>query len=221
MSKQVAWSYSRLSSFETCPRKYWAESVGKTVPFVKNDQALYGDEVHKAFANFFRTGQKLPLHLLHWTPVLQKISDAPGEKVIEQQIALDINYAPVEWFAKDAWLRVISDLTQINGTQAVTWDWKTGRESQDFTQLKLNAAVTFHLDQNIEEITMAYLWLKTKRPTVEKIKREQASDVWSELLPRVARYQQAHDEQNFPPRQCFLCKGYCPVKTCQFWEPKR
>jgi CRISPR/Cas system-associated exonuclease Cas4 (RecB family) len=221
MSKQVAWSYSRLSSFETCPRKFWHESVGKTIPFTKNAAATYGDEVHKAFANYFKQGQKLPLHLMHWTPVLSQIAAAPGEKVIEQQIALNASYEPVEWYAKDAWLRVISDLTQINGKQAVTWDWKTGKESQDFTQLKINAAVTFHLDPNIEEITMAYLWLKTKRPTIEKITVDQAPDVWAEVLPRVAKYQQAHDEQNFPPRPCFLCKGWCEVKTCQYWEPKR
>jgi hypothetical protein len=221
MSDPVAWSYSRLNSYEQCPRKYWHESVGKTVPFIKNEAAIYGDEVHKAFEQFFKYQKKLPLNLLHWTPTLMTIAAAPGEKVVEQQICLNAKWEPVEWYAKDAYLRVKSDLTQINGKQAVLWDWKTGKPSTDFTQLQLNAAVTFHLDKDIEEITMAYLWLKTKLPSVERMQRSAVPDFWAKILPRVAAYQAAHDQQNFPPRANFLCKGYCPIKTCQYWEPKK
>lgn len=219
--KLVAWSYSRLSNYETCPKKYWHQSVARDVTEEKGEAATYGDEVHKSFAKFFKTGIELPLHLRQYSTQLKQIAAAPGDKIVEQQIALDANFNQVEWFSKDAYIRVISDLTQHNGKHAVTWDWKTGKPSDDFTQLKLNAAVTFHLGQEIENITMAYFWLKTKKVSAEQIKREQATEVWSELLPRVQRYQDAHAANNFPPRQNFLCRGWCPVKTCQFWEPKR
>lgn len=219
--KQTAWSYSRLINYEQCPRKFWHESVGKTIPFEKSDQMAYGDEVHKAIELFMKKRQKLPLNLLHWTPTFQKIYDAPGEKSVEQQICLNDQWTPVEWYAKDAWLRVKSDLTQINGPQAVIWDWKTGKQKDDDQQLRLNAAVTFHLDPSIEEITMSYLWMSTKKATIAKISRAETADVWADFLPRVARYHQAHVDQNFPPKPCFLCKGWCKVKTCQYWEPKR
>lgn len=218
---QVAWSYSRITSYEQCPRKFWNESVGKTVPFTKNEAAQYGDEVHKAFELFFKQQKKLPLNLLHWTPTLQQIAAAPGEKAVEQQIALNARWEPVEWYAKDAWLRVKSDLTQINGARAAMWDWKTGKPSDDDTQLKLNAAVTFILDPSIERIDMAYLWLKTKSISPSKMLSTETPDFWATMLPRVARYQQAHDEQNFPPRPNFLCRGYCPITGCQYHEKKR
>lgn len=221
MSKLIAWSYSRLSNFEQCPRKYWHLNIQKDITEEKGEAATYGDEVHKSFAKFFKHGVELPLHLRQYQPMLAQIAKAPGDKIVEQQIALNANFEQVEWFSKDAYLRVISDLTQHNGTHAVTWDWKTGKPSDDFTQLKLNAAVTFHLGQEIQHITMAYFWLKTKKVAPEVITRDKAADVWSGLLPRVQKYQDAHAANAFPPRQNYLCKGYCPVKTCQFWEPRK
>jgi CRISPR/Cas system-associated exonuclease Cas4 (RecB family) len=217
----VAWSFSRITSYEQCPRKFWHESVGKTVPFTKNESAIYGDEVHKAFEMYFKKQQKLPLNLLHWTPTLAQIAAAPGEKAVEQQIALNAKWEPVEWYAKDAWLRVKSDLTQLNPPSAVMWDWKTGKPSDDDTQLKLNAAVTFILDPSITEIKMAYLWLKTKSITPSRMLQSETPDFWSKMLPRVAKYQEAHDRQDFPPRPNFLCRGWCPIKTCQYWEAKK
>lgn len=217
----VAWSYSRLNAYETCPRKFWNESVAKVYPFVPTDASSYGDDVHKAFKLYFRNGEALPLHLRQYDAQLKIIKAAPGQRIVEQQIALNAKWQQVEWYAKDAWLRVISDLTQHNGKRAVTWDWKTGRPSEDFTQLRINAAVTFLLAPEIETITMAYFWLKTKEVAPMDIKRADASDVWANILPRVQRYQEAHDQKDFPPRQNFLCRGYCPVKTCQFWEAKR
>jgi CRISPR/Cas system-associated exonuclease Cas4 (RecB family) len=216
----VAWSYSRLSSFETCPRKFWNESVAKTVPFVKSEQALYGDLVHKCFELYFKDAKPLPLNLKHWTPTLQFIASAPGEKTIEARIALNKDYEFVEWRAKDAWLRVKSDLTQVHGPYAAVWDWKTGKPRDDDDQLKLNAAVTFLLDPDIQEISMAYLWLQTKTVTKLKMTQPEAVEFWGEILPRVAKYQDAHDKNEFPPRPCFLCRGWCPVKTCEFHESR-
>jgi hypothetical protein len=217
----ISYSFSRIESYENCPRKFWHESVAKTIPFEKNEAAQYGDDVHKAFATFFMDGKKLPLHLLHYQPFLELIKSAPGDKIIEQKICLNAKYEPVEWYAKDAYIRVISDLTQVSGTRGVVWDWKTGRPKDDFTQLQLNAAITFHLDPSIEEMTMAYFWLKTKSVATEKMVRGQVPDFWSGWMPRVQKYQDAHVQQNFPPRQNFLCKGFCKVKSCQFWETKR
>ena len=215
----VAWSYSRLTSYETCPKKYHAESVAKSVPFVKNEAAAYGDEVHKAFELFFKDNKPLPFNLKHWTPTLKAIAAAPGEKIVEARIALDVNWNPVEWYAPDAWLRVKSDLTIINQPAAAIFDWKTGKQRDDETQLQLNAAVTFVLDPEITDINMAYLWLPTRIVTPFKMNARQAPNFWAGILKRVGRYQEAHDRNEFPARPGWLCR-YCPVKTCPYWERK-
>lgn len=218
MSSLVAWSYSRLTSYETCPRKYFHESVAKTYPFQKNEASTYGDEVHLAFEHYFKRGTPLPFHLKHLEKTLAPIAAAPGEKVVEQKLCFNAAWEQVEWYAKDAYFRTKQDLLIVNGTAAVAFDWKTGRMKDDFTQLDINAAVTMHIDQGIEQVTSAFFWIQSKSIMPKVIKREQIPDVWGSVLPRVGRYQAAHDAQDFPPKAGFLCKGYCPVKTCQFWE---
>jgi hypothetical protein len=221
MTQPTAWSFSRLSSYENCPKKYYHESVAKTYPFEKNEASMYGDEVHKAFELYFRRGQTLPFHLKHLDRYLAPINAAPGEKVVEQQLCFNAQWEQVEWYSKDAYFRTKQDLLIINGKSAVAFDWKTGKMKDDFTQLDLNAAVTMHIDQNIEQVTSAFFWIQSKTIAPKTVTRAQIPDVWGAVMPRVERYQQAHAAQDFPPRQGFLCKGYCPVKTCQFWEPKR
>lgn len=186
----------------------------------KNESALYGDEVHQHFKAYFKSGTPLPLHLRHYEPSLARIRNAPGTRIVEQQIALNDKFEQVEWYAKDAYLRVISDLVQHNGKSAINWDWKTGKPYDDFTQLKLTAAVLFHLGQEIEEITNAYYWLKTKKVAAEKMKRADTVAFWTDLMPRVQKYQAAHDAQDFPPRPGKHC-DWCQVKTCQYWQAKK
>ncbi len=221
MSKLAAWSYSRIKSFEECPKAFWHVSVNKDIPFQETDATRFGKESHLSIADFMRGNIKqMPLHLRHHEPALLKFKAIPGEKVIEQQIALNAQYQMTEWFAKDAYLRVISDLTILNGTKAVVFDWKTGKRSDDFTQLKLTAATTFLIAPEIEKITIAFYWMKEKAAPSQVLERTQAGDVWSEILPRVQRYQEAHDTNNFPARPGKNCK-WCPVKSCPYNENKK
>ncbi len=213
---EVAWSYSRIKSYEQCPRKFWHESVAKTIPFEESEEMSYGKEWHKGAELYLKRGAALPLHMRHWEPILKQFKNAPGEKVIEQQIALNSGWQPVEWYAKDAWLRVKSDLTILNGDQAVQIDYKTGKQNDDYTQLRLNSAVTFHLAPELKTIRHGFLWTKTKALTSETFTVADVTGFWADMLPRVARYQEAHDQQNFPPRPNNLCKKWCKVKSCQY-----
>jgi hypothetical protein len=213
-------SYSRLTSYESCPRKYYGISVSKKVKDAGNEHTEYGEEVHKAFAEYFKKNKSLPMHLTQYQKFLSPIKAAPGAKIVEQKVAINAKYEGTGWFDADVYCRVISDLTIINDERAVMWDWKTGKPSDDFTQLKLAAAVTFLLAPDVQHITMAYLWLKTKRATFDKIARDEAPLVWAELNPRLPRYQAAHVAGDFPARPSRLC-CYCPDKSCPYWEAKK
>lgn len=219
--KPVPWSYSRLTSFETCPRRYFRLSVQKDIKEEPSQAMIDGNAVHKAFELRIRDGRQLPIHLRVHEPLMAQLAAAPGEKIVEQQIALSVEWQPVEWFADDVWLRVKSDLTQYNGNYGVVWDWKTGRPHEDFTQLKLNAAVLLHLAPEIDTVIPAYYWTKARRVDTggHRIHRRDVPEIWGPILMRVAEYQRAHEEQAFPPKQNFFCKG-CPVKDCQYWRSK-
>ena len=57
--KIPAWSYSSLKLFETCGRKYQAEKVTKEVPYIQNESALYGEQLHKAAEEYIRDGKPI------------------------------------------------------------------------------------------------------------------------------------------------------------------
>lgn len=221
MTQPTAWSYSRIESSETCPRKYWHLNVAKDLKEPESSYQIEGKETHEAFKAFFKSGAALPLHLRHHGPVLAKINGLPvTDKLVEQQIALDARWQPTDWFSKTAWVRVISDLTQLNGRVATCWDWKTGKQKDDFTQLKLNAAITMHLAPEVDSVTMAYYWTKSRNITKDSITRAQLPEFWGEMLARVQVFQQRYDSADFPPRPNPFCRG-CIVTTCQYWQPKK
>ena len=216
MTQLIAWSYSRLEGYETCPRKYYHLQVAKDVTDTKGDAAIYGDETHKAFKMYVKTGQELPLHLLQYKQYLDQFIAAPGHKIAEQQVAINADFKQVEWFDKTTYLRVINDLLVHQGSNAVIVDYKTGKPKDDFTQLELAAAVVFLLGPDINSITMAYFWLKTKTIVPKIIKRAEAPLVWAKLQPRVQAFQDAYAANAWPPKPNYLCRKYCPVASCEY-----
>jgi hypothetical protein len=195
--------------------------VSKQFKQQPNQAAIDGDETHQAFARRVKSGTPLPLYLRGYEDVLKKFADAPGEKVAEQKLCFNARFELVDWYAQDAYLRVISDLTILNGNYGVTIDYKTGKPYSDFTQLELTAASIMVAAPEIDQINMGYLWTKTKKLDTKLLPRSKTPDVWASLMPRVQAYQNAHAANDFPPKPNFLCEKYCPVTTCQFWHTRQ
>jgi len=214
LNKQIPWSYSRLNSFETCPKKFYQLSVAKNIKEKESEAMRYGREVHKAIELRISKDKPLPINLQHIEPVIAKFASANGQILVEQQLALNVNLEPTGWFDKDVWCRAIVDYAVVNKSRALIVDWKTGQLSDDFTQQKVAAAIFLRYFPEVAEIDMMYYWLKDKKPTHETLQKEDVKHVWSAVLKRVRRYQQAHIEESFPPRPSGLCKKHCPVTSC-------
>lgn len=216
MSKVIAWSYSRLTNFEQCPKKFYHLSVAKDYKEKQSDAMRYGGEVHKAIELRISKGKEFPLHLKHLEPIIEKFSAVPGETLVEQQLALNYNMKPTGWFDNDVWCRAIIDYAALSkdGKHALLVDWKTGKISDDFTQQKVAAAMFFVFFPQVETVDMMYYWLKDKKPTVDSLAREDAQHVWASVLKRVKKYVAAHEATEFPPRPSGLCKRHCPITGC-------
>jgi hypothetical protein len=214
MTKVIAWSYSRLSSFEQCPKKFWHLSVQKDFKEGESESMRYGKRVHKAIEQRIRDGAPLPADLKYLEPVVAKFANASGDKEVEQQLAINNEFQPTGWFAKDAWGRAIIDLAIVNGSKAVLVDWKTGKISDDFTQQRVAACLFFVFHPEVQDIDLMYYWIKDKKPTVESLNREDSKHVWSAFLRRVRKYTVAHEQTDFPARPSGLCRNHCPVKSC-------
>lgn len=215
----VAWSYSKLSSYELCARRFHGTMVTKQWAEPDSQQQIDGKRLHEAFATTIRDGKQLPAAYAVHQPWIEKINQIAGETLVEQQWALDAEFRPVPWFHERTWLRVIADVVKLDAPIGFSWDWKTGkkRNQRDELQLILTALVMFAHFPQLRVIGTSYIWLNEDEQTLQTVKRADIGKHWQEILPRVREFEQAHKDQRFPPKPNYFCKNYCSVKSCEHW----
>lgn len=223
MSKPLAWSYSALGAFETCPHRYYETKVAKSIQEPQTEATLYGNRVHKALELSVGTGSPLSEEMKQFQPIVDKLRAAGDGKRIgcEQKMALTKNLKGAKWFDKDVWVRGIIDVSIEHADKLFIGDYKTGKKTPDSAQLRLTAAMSFATKPWINSITNTFIWLKTGETTTEKFTREDIPAIWNEFNPRVQRMEDALAANNFPKRPSGLCNGWCPVHTCEHWKKKR
>lgn len=208
---QKAWSYSALSSFETCPRRYYFTKVSKQVMEPQTEATMWGNKVHSALEKYAKREAALPEQMEKWGPYVDKIMSREGKPVIEQKMAINSSFHPTKWFAKDVWCRGIIDIGKVGERKAWLYDWKTGKHDPTTDQLKLFAGMAFAHFPWIEEVTTGFIWLKVGKFDKENFTRDQVQDIWAEFLPRTERLDVAFNENKWVPRPSGLCKKWCPV----------
>lgn len=209
------WTYSQLEAFETCPRQYYEVRVKRSVPYVQNDAAKWGDEVHQAFE--LRVGQDkpLPTGMAQWEPLVKRLVALPGEKIVEGKFAIDKDFNACDYYAKDAWSRGKIDLSVISTRTAAIIDYKTGKRKPS-EQLELYSGYVFRAYPKLETIHTSFIWLKEKKIDKATINRGEMPVIWQGFLSRYRRIEIAHEKDSWPARPSGLCKKYCPIKTCEF-----
>lgn len=221
MTKQFAWSYSALTSYETCPKKHYHERIKKDYAEKESPQLVDGQRQHKALELRVRDGKPLPGDMAGLEPLCCKIEKVPGRSYFEHKVALTEDLKPTTFFAHNVWVRAVFDFAVVLGRHARIIDYKTGKRKPDSQQMSLFAAAGFAVFPKVEKIGTAFWWLKSKETDRSTYTRDDAPLIWREFEPRVADMRAAIEENHFPPRPSGLCRGYCPVKECDFWEPKR
>jgi hypothetical protein len=211
------WSYSVLKNYETCPRRYHAYNVARDVTEPESDAIKQGHAVHAAFKARVAEGAKLPLGMGMHEPMLAKLAAAPGEIHTEQKLGLSSAFAPTSFNGKGIWFRIVLDYANVrpDGTATVI-DYKTGRVAEDITQLELSAATLFAHDARIQRVKAALVFVSHEQIEQAEFVREQTTEIWSGILPRVRKVVEARQRQDYPPKPGGLCKRYCAVVSCPF-----
>lgn len=217
MSKPVAWSYSSLDAFETCPHRYYLTKVTKEIQEPQTEATMWGNSVHKALELRVTKNMPLPESMSEFEPIAATVVASAKGGVIqaEQRMALTRDYRPTTWFGKDVYVRGITDFTIQKGNTVFIGDWKTGRPTPESGQLKLTAAMTFAHQPYITKIVNTFVWLKTGGVTTAVFTRDDIPAIWQEFEPRVRRLEVAVAETKFPKRPSGLCRKWCPVSTCE------
>lgn len=216
--KTPPWSYSGLTSFETCPKRYFHIKVAKDVMDSPGEAAIWGSTVHKHLEDRVRDGIPLPQSIAGYERLAVPIVAHVGQKLVEQQMAVDVNLTPVDWTSDMAWCRGIVDVGVLTGKRVVLLDWKTGKRKADSDQLKLFAGLAFAHYPQLEVAVTGFVWLKAGVVDKQRFERSQVPFIWQEFLPRVQRLERAYGEDKFPPKPSGLCSKWCPVPRhkCEF-----
>ena len=211
----VSWSYSALSMFENCPRKYWAVKVKKLVSDA-NQYNIAGDDDHKAFEHYMGKGIALPPALAKYLPLLDKIKNAPGELHVEKLLCLNLNFHPCgyrDW--NQAWVRGAGDVFKVDGTTLRYFDWKRGKFRPSDEQIELTSLLAFAHFPEVERVVGGLVFYNAGKVHPHIVHKSEASLLWNGWLARVRELENAVKTDTFPPTPNPLC-GWCPYKACQY-----
>lgn len=127
-----AWSYSRLTDWEECPRKAALKHIGKLKeppsPALDRGKAVHVEAA--AYALRRLPAEPLPTSLERFPEEFAALRARPDVEC-ELQLAMNRDWQPCEWFGADAWLRVVVDCTHAGvapeeaGRTVI--DFKTGK----------------------------------------------------------------------------------------------
>ena len=218
-----AWSYSSLTSFETCPRRFYFTKVSKEVVEPPTEATTWGTAVHEAMEFRVKDGTPLPQTMVKYEPIAAKIVATKGEKFCEMEIGLTADFKECGFYDSNCWYRGIIDLGIDYGSTVVLWDYKTGKVKTDHDQLKLFSVSYMITRPQVEVSRSGYIWLAHDKITRKDIHKDEIGVVWSEFIQRVDRLESAYSADRWPPKPSGLCRGWCPVgkDRCEFWYPKK
>lgn len=218
MANVLPWSYSSLTAFETCPRRYQLTKVTKAIKEPQTEATVHGNEVHKALELHLNGSKPLPDKYNALRPMVERVRSQPGKRLVEYKFGLTEGYRPTDFFAKDVWFRGVIDVGVVGSKTGVLLDWKTGKPKADGDQLKLFAAAGFASFPYIEKFKTGYVWLAHSRLDTQEFTREDVPAIWQEFTPRVIRLVNALEKDKFLPKPSGLCRNWCPVpkSLCEF-----
>lgn len=219
MAGVLPWSYSSLSAFETCPRRYHITRIAKLVKEPQTEATLWGNQVHKALEDAVAGTKGLAPNFTQYQPIVDRVRATGGKKFTEQKFGLTKTFKPTGFFNGDVWLRGVLDLTIVTPKVGIVLDYKTGKVKTDGDQLKLFAAASFAQHPYLEKVKTGYLWLANDKVTTKDFSKEDVPAIWQEFLPRIQRMEKAQASDNWLPNPSGLC-GWCPVgkANCEFWR---
>ena len=121
------------------------------------------------------------------------------------------------YFGKGVWFRTVLDYAAVrdDGTATVI-DYKSGKPAADLTQLQLVSATMFHHDVRLQRVKAALIFVNHAEVEQAEFVREDLSEIWSEILPRVRQLSKARQTQEYPPKPGGLCRRYCAVTGCPY-----
>jgi hypothetical protein len=217
--KPGAWSYSSITMFDNCPRRYQAEKVTKEIKFTDTDATIYGKDLHLAAENYIGKGEPVPPKFSFLQGILDRLNHLPGVKLCEYKMGIALRdgvFEPCDFFASDVYWRGIADLIILDGDVARCIDYKSGKSAKyaDTKQLGLLAAAIFLHFPEVKVVKSGLLFVISGDFIKEEYTYERRFDIFAKLDPLLRQREIAYETDVWNPKPSGLCKRHCPVTSC-------
>lgn len=224
----LPWTYSDLDAYNTCPKQFYELKFRPTLYKEQfNDSQLWGIEVHNALDAHIKHRMPLPERMKMYAPMMNSILATPGDKYSELRLAVNHELQDCDWKDPEAWNRGKEDLVIVNGTKALSIDWKLGKRKPNSRQLEVSACrVLAHFPQ-VQTVTTAFAWLATKQWDKAVYGRPQLSVLWEGFYEGVGQMLWSYENNTWPAKPSGLCKKSkkpgstymgCSVASCPHSE---
>lgn len=221
----IALSYSRLSTFERCPRKFKSQYLDKDYPD-ESDNYFFkkGQRKHEQLENYVLSrNNPLAVGTLRYDddveamfPMIDSICAAMPDYAAEQKMAVDHDFKPCGWFDRSVMYRAIVDFRAKFKNLMTVIDWKSGKvreyDAAATGQLHLTAAIMFAHHEEVEKIITSYAFIEH---------RQNLKTTFDNTMDLKSAFFKAHEEVNteeeWAPKQNEYCK-YCLLtnKQCKY-----
>jgi hypothetical protein len=214
---KYTWSYSSISLFQQCPRKYHRLRVLKDIVEPPQAHLDYGSAVHKAAEDYVCGGIDIPEKYGFIKTPLDSFKILPGEKYCEHEMGLTKDFKPCAFRDPNVWFRGIADLLVINGDEAKIVDYKTGKSAQyaDTKQLELLALLVFKHFPDVKHVRAGLVFFVAKSLVKAEFTEDQQSVAWTRWLPEIERLETALETDMWNPKPNFTCRKFCAVVDCE------
>lgn len=212
---KIKWSYSSLSLFQQCPKKYYHLRIAKDIKDRPSPQMRYGLDMHKAAELYVRDNVPLPAGFAFMKDPLDKLKNMDGEKFCEIRLGLNEDLEACKYSDKDVWWRGIADLLIINGDEARVVDYKTGKNAYpDTKQLEVLSLAVFKHYPQVKVVKAGLLFVIHVDFVKVNFARENQQILWSKWIPETDRLANAYATNVWNPKINFTCSEWCPVVSC-------
>ena len=184
------WSHSRLSTYESCPKKAFYRYVKKH-PEESHPAAERGIKIHNLAEQYIK-GElpEMPKELYLFYEGFEQLREEyeRGDVCVEEQWAFNLSWEKTEWDSEDTWGRYIVDAFVQNGNPAKVIDFKTGRYKEYNENYKnqcaLYACCVFNRFSELETIQTELWYLDHHKITRYSFTRKEAEEAQKDFHKR-------------------------------------
>ena len=214
----IALSYSRLSTYESCPFKFKKQYIDKDYPDDSDNPAfIRGNQLHKQCDGYIKCKTNVIKRLIPLctevksaTKIIDGIINRFPKVFSEQKLALNSNFTSCDWFSKATIYRAIIDMLAINESEALIIDFKSGKvrkyDDKPTGQLHLTACFIFALFPKVQQISTAYLFLDHKKQITKSFERSEYEDLKKTFMDMLKKVNTEKEWPRTKNKYCCWCK---------------